>query len=98
VNQTLALVDLVAEHLPQITGLSPEDTLPDRLITETREHVGDALPRAPVFGTDRGYEDERFSHGLTRRVASNNGLSGSISNENVKMVARLASGSFSNRA
>ena len=35
-DQAVAVIDLVAQHLPQVTRLGPENVLPDRVVTQPR--------------------------------------------------------------
>src|SRR2546423_3542906 len=58
-NDSFALIDLLAEQDPEIACLGAKDVLPDRLIAEKRQRIGYELPGAFQLTTDCGNEDER---------------------------------------
>jgi hypothetical protein len=58
-EHAFALIDLLAQHRPEIAGFGAEDVLPDRLVTEERERIRGELAAAPQFTADRGNKDER---------------------------------------
>ena len=58
-HHALALVDLVPQHLPQITCLGPENVLPDRFVAQEGQRVGNELAGAAQFLAHSGDEDGR---------------------------------------
>ena len=64
-DEALAIVDLVAEDLPEVARFGPEDVLPDGVVTEPLEHVGRQLPDRLQLGRDRRDEDPRFHVGIS---------------------------------
>jgi hypothetical protein len=63
-QNTFALIDLLAKHRAEIACFGAEDFLPDRLVTEIGQGVSRELAAAPQFLADGGNENERErSHG-----------------------------------
>ena len=58
-DDTFALIDLLTQHLAQVASFGAEDVLPDRLVTQESQRVGDELPRAAQLLAHRGNEDGR---------------------------------------
>ena len=56
-DDTFALIDLLTQHLAQVAALRPKDVLPNRLVTQKGQGIGDELPRAPQLLANRGNED-----------------------------------------
>src|ERR1700674_2112702 len=52
-DHAFALIDLLTQHLAQVAAFRPEDVLPDRLISQEGQGVGDELPGAPQLLADR---------------------------------------------
>src|SRR5205814_8981912 len=61
-NDSFALINLLAQQDPEITRLGAKDVLPSRLIAKKSQRIGHELPGAFQLATDCGNEDE-----LTRR-------------------------------
>ena len=68
-DEPLAVVDLLAEDLLEVSRLGPEDVLPDGVVTEPLEHVGRQLPDGFQLGGDRRDEDPRFHGGISESTA-----------------------------
>ncbi len=56
-NDSFALIDLLAKQSAQIAAFSAKDVLPDRLITEKGQGVRHELPGASKFPTNRRNEN-----------------------------------------
>jgi hypothetical protein len=58
-NDSFALINLLAKQNTQIASFGPKDVLPHWLIAEKSQRIGDELPGAFQLTTDCGNEDER---------------------------------------
>jgi hypothetical protein len=53
-DDSFALIDLLAQHRAQVASFRSEDVLPDRFVTQKGQRIGDKLPRAAELSTNRG--------------------------------------------
>jgi hypothetical protein len=58
-NDSFALIDLLAKQDPEITRFGAKDILPDWLIAEKRQRIGHELPGSFQLTANCGNEDER---------------------------------------
>ncbi|HZE58128.1 MAG TPA: hypothetical protein VE031_09770 [Chthoniobacterales bacterium] len=68
-NDSFALINLLAQQDPEITRLGAKDVLPNRLIAEKSQRIGHELPGAFQLATDCGNEDERSRRQGTKEVS-----------------------------
>ena len=64
VNQPVAAINFVDQHLSKVAGFGAEDVLPDRLVTQAMENIRPELAGGMKLTRDGGKEDARF-HGAT---------------------------------
>src|SRR3954471_22655792 len=63
-EDAFALVDLLAQHPPQIARLGPENILPDRLVTQKAQGVSGELAATAKFAANgRNKNERKRSHG-----------------------------------
>src|SRR5664279_4085690 len=58
-DDTFALINLLAQHRTQVASLRSKDVLPNRFVAQKSQCIGDELPRAAQFFTDGGDKDWR---------------------------------------
>ena len=56
-DDAFALIDLLAEHLAQVSPLGPKNVLPNGLVTQKSQSISDELPGTPQLLANRGNKD-----------------------------------------